>query len=90
MEVFSKSTNPTNVPARDISTKKDSKELRASLVTISVVTAFIELVCPITTMFIIADCRNIAVYGDNDSIFLIAREIAQIMEHINYSITIFL
>ena len=73
-----------------VSDRSTKKELRASLVTISVVVAFIVLVCPIATLFLIAYWQNLAVYGANNSIFFIAREIAQILEQINYSITFFL
>ena len=71
-------------------TKKDSKEIRASLVIISVVVAFVILVCPIAMMFIISFWQNLAVFQANNVLFFVAREMTQLLEQINYSITFFL
>ena len=72
------------------SSKNDSREIRASLVLIAVVAAFLLLACPIAIMFNIAFFQNVSIFEVNDLVFFVCREIAQILEQLNYSINFFL
>lgn len=71
-------------------TKHSSKEIRASIVLIGIVAAFIVLVLPVTTVFIFAFWQNVSAFDTNTMGFFIYREIAQILELLNYSINFFL
>lgn len=69
---------------------KDSKEIKASVVLVAVVAAFTFLVLPIAVMFYIAFWRSFSAFEVNDLPFFICREVAQILEQVNYSINFFL
>ena len=70
--------------------KKDAKELRASLVLVVVVAAFIVFVLPITIVFCLAYWQSVSAFETNTLGFFVFRELAQILEQLNYSINFFL
>lgn len=71
-------------------TKQSSKEIRASIVLIVIVVAFIVLVLPVSMVFIFAAWQNVSAFDTNTMDFFIYREISQILELLNYSINFFL
>lgn len=70
--------------------KKDLKEVKASLVLIGIVVAFIVLVLPIAIMFFIAFWQSVSAFETNTLSFFIYREVAQHLELVNYSVNFFM
>lgn len=66
--------------------KADSETIRISAMLIGVVVAYITLVLPITVVHNLAFWRNVSAFDVNTPEFFVLREVAQILEQLNYSI----
>jgi hypothetical protein len=70
--------------------KADKETLRISFMLIGIVVAYVALVLPITIVHNLAFWRNVSAFDVNTKSFFILREMAQILEQLNYSINFFL
>lgn len=70
--------------------KADKETVRISVMLIGIVVAYVALVLPITIVHNLAFWRNVSAFDVNTRGFFILREMAQILEQLNYSINFFL
>ena len=71
------------------SSRKEEDMIRASVMVIAVMIAYIILVLPITIVHVYAAVSGISAFDVNSLGFFVFREVAQVLEQINYSINFF-
>lgn len=65
--------------------KADSESIRISAMLIGVVVAYITLILPITVVHNLAFWKNVSAFDTNTPQFFVLREVAQLLEQLNYS-----
>lgn len=69
--------------------KKDKEMFRASVMVLGVMIAYIVLIIPITTVHLYAFTAGVSAFDTGSLGFFIYREIAQMLEQINYAVNFF-
>lgn len=72
-----------------IKSKKEKEMVRASIMVLGVMIAYIVLIIPITTVHLYAFTAGVSAFDTGSLGFFIYREIAQTLEQINYAINFF-
>ena len=70
--------------------RKEDEMMRASVMVVGVMIAFIVLVLPIAVVHLYASLTKVSAFDQNSLGFFIFREIAQILEQVNYAINFFI
>ena len=71
------------------SSRKEDEMIRASVMVVGVMIAYIILVLPITIVHVHAAIVRVSAFDVNSLEFFVFREVAQVLEQINYSINFF-
>ena len=79
----------TSGSAKTKLSRKEDEMIRASIMVVAVMIAYIILVLPITVVHLYAFLTSVSAFDENDLGFFIFREIAQMLEQVNYSINFF-
>ncbi|XP_060564898.1 C-C chemokine receptor type 6-like [Ruditapes philippinarum] len=69
--------------------KRDEEMMRASIMVLGVMIAYIVLIIPITTVHIYSFTAGVSAFDVNSYGFFIYRELAQMLEQINYAVNFF-
>ncbi|KAL4227440.1 7 transmembrane receptor (rhodopsin) [Mactra antiquata] len=83
-----KKKNPWGALANNHS-KNDDEMLRASVMVLGVMIAYIVLIIPITTVHVYSFLIGVSAFDVNSYGFFVYREIAQMLEQINYAVNFF-
>ncbi|XP_052792147.1 growth hormone secretagogue receptor type 1-like [Mya arenaria] len=75
--------------AANASARKEEETVRASVMVLGVMLAYIVLIIPITTVHMYAFSAGVSAFDVNSLGFFIYREIAQMLEQINYAVNFF-
>lgn len=84
-----KRRNLTSGSTKTRMSRKEDEMIRASIMVVAVMIAYIVLVLPITVVHLYAFLTSVSAFDENDLGFFIFREIAQMLEQVNYSINFF-
>ena len=79
-------TSSNNVTSRS---KQEEEMLRASIMVLGVMIAYIVLIIPITTVHLYSFTVGVSAFDVNSYGFFIYREVAQMLEQINYAVNFF-
>lgn len=69
--------------------KKEEEMLRASIMVLGVMIAYIVLIIPITTVHLYSFTAGVSAFDENSFGFFVYREVAQMLEQINYAVNFF-
>ncbi|XP_045215467.2 leukotriene B4 receptor 1-like [Mercenaria mercenaria] len=69
--------------------KQEEEMMRASIMVLGVMIAYIVLIIPITTVHLYSFAAGVSAFDENSYGFFIYREVAQMLEQINYAVNFF-